>query len=103
MKYTCLNQRIPHDKRKTINEKVLYLIESGMANASGITCEDIFNAYTGDGGLHGLNREDYDNYHTFSEAKKEIEQGQFFTPAQICELIISCLRLSASDVVADLT
>lgn len=80
MKYQYQNQSIPQEARKELNEKILYLVDQDLAAQSGISREDIFNAYTGDGGLHGLNRADYDNYHEFSEAKKEIENGQFYTP-----------------------
>ena len=88
MKYHYQNEHIPQAKRKAINEKVLYLIDSNSAAANGITAEDIYNVYTGDGGLHGLERKDFDNYHTYSEAKKEIENGQFFTPPNICQFLI---------------
>lgn len=103
MKYKYLNERIPQSKRKDINEKVLFLIDSKSASANGITPEDIYNVYTGDGGLHGLERKDFDNYHQYSEAKKEIEHGQFFTPPHICQFLMDCLKLSPSDIVADLT
>lgn len=68
-----------------------------------MTDEDIFNRYTGDGGLHGLRRSDYENYNAFSAAKKELENGQFFTPPPLCEMIVSALRLTDTDLVADLT
>lgn len=103
MKYPCSDTAIPQDKRRELNEKVLSLIESGYAEKFGISQTDIFNAYTGDGGLHGLERKDFDNYHAYSEAKKEIENGQFFTPPALCEFIMACLRLSETDLVADLT
>ena len=103
MKFTYSQQAIPQDQRKSLNEKVLYLIDSNTAADNGINTEDIYNAYTGNGGLHDLNRSDYDNYHAYSEDKKEIENGQFFTPPKICEFIMSCLQLSESDLVADLT
>ena len=61
MKYSHHGERIPQDQRKGLNEKSLYLIDSGFPPDCPITPEDIYNAYTGDGGLHGLNREDYDN------------------------------------------
>ncbi len=103
MKYASDPTPIPHARRKELNEKVLYLLDSGTAQEHGITPEDIFNAYTGDGGLHGLERKDYENCHQFREAKKEIENGQFFTPAVLCQYIMESLRLSTGDVVADLT
>jgi len=86
-----------------LNEKVLYLIDSHSCAQYDITGDDIFNAYTGIGGLHGLNREDFDNYHEYSEQKKTFESGQFFTPPKLCELVVACLHLSEYDLVADLT
>lgn len=103
MKYQYLNEHIPQAKRKSVNEKVLYLIDSSAAAANGITAEDIYNVYTGDGGLHGLERKNFDNYHQYSEAKKEIEHGQFFTHPNICGFIMASLKLSSSDIVGDLT
>ena len=103
MKYAYRGESIPQEKRKTLNEKVLYLIDSGRFEECSISPEDIYNAYTGDGGLHGLERADYENYHAYSEAKKEIENGQFFTPPRLCEFIAACLKLSEHNLVADLT
>ena len=91
------------ESRRTLNEKVLYLIDSGTAAQAGITSEDIYNAYTGSGGLHGLDRKDFDSYHSYSEAKKELENGQFFTPPSLCQLVAEALRPSQFDLVADLT
>ena len=91
------------ESRKTLNEKVLYLIDRGTAAQAGITGEDIYNAYTGDGGLHGLERKDYGDYHSYCEAKKEIENGQFFTPPDLCQLVASALKPAPFDLVADLT
>lgn len=103
LKYSYYGVTVPQDQRKALNEKVLYVITNGSSENGSITPEDIYNAYTGDGGLHGLERNDYENYHQFSEAKKEIENGQFFTPPQLCEFITACLKLSCHDLVADLT
>ena len=91
------------ESRRMLNEKVLYLIDSGTAAQAGITSEDIYNAYTGDGGLHGLERKDFDSYHSYSEAKKEIENGQFFTPPNLCQMVAEALKPSRFDLVADLT
>ncbi len=103
MKYSHHGEKIPQDQRKTLNEKVLYLIDSGLPPDCPVTPEDIYNAYTGDGGLHGLNREDYDSYNAFSQAKKEMENGQFFTPHRLYELVTECLKPSESSLIADLT
>lgn len=103
MKYQFSGQSIPQESRQELNNKILYLIDNDLAESSGITAEDIFNAYTGDGGLHGLKFQDYDSYAEFSSAKKEIENGQFFTPDSVCQFIMECLAISTQDVVADLT
>ena len=103
MKYTPKGETIPQNMRHDLNEKILYLIRNNRADEFGITPEDIYNAYTGSGGLHGLNRSDYDSYSEYSEAKKEIENGQFFTPPAICRFIAETLSPSKEDSVADLT
>lgn len=102
MKYTPRTEAIPHSKRTELNEKALYLIGTDCLPPD-ITPEDIFNAYTGYGGLHNLSRSDYDSYYEYSSGKKEFENGQFFTPPLLCELLVACLKLSDSDIVADLT
>ena len=89
------------EQRRALNQKVIDIINCG--GVDGITAEDIYNAYTGDGGLHGLERKDYENYHEFSEAKKEVENGQFFTPPNLCRLVIEALSPLRYDLVADLT
>ena len=103
MKYIARDERIPQDRRRELNDKILYLIDAGLAEDSGISREDIYNAYTGDGGLHGLKRSDYDSYSDFSDAKKEIENGQFFTPPSVCQTIAKCIGIGKGDLVADLT
>ena len=103
MKYTPSQTPIPPTHRKSLNEKVLYLIDHGNPAESGISQEDIFNAYTGDGGLHGLKRKDYNSYNAYSDAKKEVENGQFFTPAPLCQLLVESINPSRGSLVADLT
>lgn len=102
MKYQKQEITLTPEQRKQLNEKVLYLIDSG-AKAADFTGEDIYNAYTGDGGLHGLERGDFENYHAYSEKKKKYENGQFFTPLGICQLVAESLDLSDADLIADLT
>ena len=103
MKYQDQHTPVPRDQREELNQKIVYLIDSGRAEDCGITREDIFNAYTGIGGLHGLDRKDFDSYHKYSEEKKQFENGQFFTPPALCELVMACLRPSEHDLIADLT
>lgn len=103
MKYIPQTTPIPQEKRQELNDKILYLIDSGRIDEFGITKEDIYNTYTGEGGLHGLNRSDYNSYSEYSEAKKEIENGQFFTPPSICQRIAEILSPRQGELVADLT
>lgn len=103
LKYSYHMNTIPTNKRKELNDKVLYLIDSDEIEKIRLTPEDLFNAYTGDGGLHELKRSDYANYSEFSQAKKVVENGQFFTPPALCEFVAACLQVSESDIVADLT
>ena len=103
MKYAVRDEIIPQDRRQDLNDKILYLIDSGEADKFGIVPEDVYNGYTGDGGLHGLKRSDYDSYFAYSDAKKEIENGQFFTAPALCRFTAECLAPSKGDLIADLT
>lgn len=100
MKYKNLNQFIPQEKRQEVNNKILSLIE---LEKPPLTQEEVYNLYTGDGGLHGLNFKDFSSFHSFTEAKKEIEQGQFFTPHDICKTMIEILDHKQNEFIADIT
>lgn len=103
MKYQNANQIIPQGHRKSLNEKILYLIDNNLIEQHNISASDVYNAYTGDGGLHDLSYKDFNSYHTFSEAKKEIENGQFFTPPTLASFLVDCIKPSDFDLIADLT
>ncbi|MFI2856834.1 N-6 DNA methylase [Paenibacillus sp. JSM ZJ436] len=94
---------IPQNKRKDLNEKIIHVIDNNLTEKYGITSSDVYNTYTGDGGLHGLSFNDYDSFHAFTEAKKEHENGQFFTPHNVCKFLIDCIKPSPHDLIADLT
>jgi len=100
VKYNIVDVNIPQEKRKEINDKILHIIDSKIN--SNITKNDIFLSYTGQGGLHGLDYKDYDNYHEFSNAKKEIEMGAFFTPHKIAKMMVDCIKPTQTDLIADL-
>jgi len=100
LKYKASDQKIALKDRKHINQLCLSALEE--ENPS-MTKEEIFNRFTGIGGLHGLNYVDYSNYHDFSEAKKEIEQGQFFTSDALCKWVLQCIRPEYRHRIADLT
>ena len=104
MKYKCTNEVIPQEMREDINTKIEYIVNNDLPEAeTGISKDDIFNAYTGLGGLHGLEFANYDSYYDYQRAKADIEQGQFFTPYKLVEWIYNCLHISNTDLVADLT
>jgi predicted RNA methylase len=100
MKYESTGTKIRLPDRKTLNQKCLAALGG---DGIPMTPAEIFNSYTGIGGLHGLNYVDYANYHDFSEAKKEIEQGQFFTPDALCAWVVDCIRPDERQKIADLT
>jgi len=102
-RYQVYDTKIPFEHRADVNEKILYLITNDLVENTDVTPDDIYNSYTGDGGLHGLHREDFDNYNEYKAAKKEIEQGQFFTSPEICRYVVDCLRPGERDIVYDLT
>jgi len=100
MKYQYIHYNIPKARRGEYNLKVQNLIASQHPDT---TDTDIFNVYTGLGGLHGLSRADYSSYHAYGEEKKEFELGQFFTPPPLCEQIVSSLQPTDKHIIADLT
>ena len=102
MSYETYEIMIPQDKREEINAKILAVID-GQVKDHEITPEDIFNSYTGRGGLHGLDFSDFDNYHQFSRAKKEYEIGQFFTPPHICRQLVNLVKPEVNALVCDPT
>lgn len=99
MIYPIIPQQIPFNRRSEVNEKILFCIDT---DNNAITKEVIFNCYTGIGGLHNLKQEDYDNYHDYSEAKKEVEIGQFFTPHDICKQMVDIISPEPNDIVMDM-
>jgi len=101
MKYSILNETIPKNQRAEINKQCLSLVRTN--NLQGLTPNDIANAYTGIGGLHELNFKDFTSYNAYSTAKKEIENGQFLTPMQVCNDIVKLLPIKNTDICADLT
>ena len=97
--YTVIPQQIPQSQRAEINEKILNSIRSGK---NEIPPETIYNTYTGLGGLHNLQQSDFDNFHEYSEAKKEFEIGQFFTPHTICKQMVELMEPDDTDSVLDM-
>lgn len=74
-------------------ERYLYNIDKSYA----------YNYYTGKGGLSGESFADHANFAAYTAAKKEYEQGQFFTPPPVCELVMEGIKILPSDMVIDPT
>lgn len=100
MKYKYLNLTVPFKKRKEYNRKIVHLVKSG--DTQNLTEEDIFNSYSGKGGLHGLNFKDFLSYHQFGKSKREYEQGQFFTPPPICQDMVNLIKPTETDIIGDI-
>lgn len=98
MIYQYSSQKIPQHQRAAINKKILAAIDQ----QGELSKEEIFNSYTGIGGLHNLKQVDFDSYHAYSNAKKEVEKGQFFTPPTICKQMVELIAPTPDDTVIDL-
>ena len=92
---------IPKEKISLYNDKIFKLCLN--KDFSQITQEEMYNCFSEKGGNHNLIFSDYDSYYEFSKAKKEIEEGQFFTPDNIIEEMYNVIKPSNNDVLADLT
>ncbi len=90
------------EQQKEVNEKLLFLIKTGQW-VDYVSLEDIYNNFKGLGGLHNLDPDDFDSYYAYSQAKKEFEHGEFFTPHLLCQQIADSSMLLPSHFVADLT
>jgi len=101
MKYRPAPDTIPPEHRAAVNAKILAIIASGEMQS--ISPEDVFNAYSARGGNTGLIYRDFENFARYSDAKKELERGQFWTPAAIVEEIYQVLQCGKHDLLADLT
>lgn len=97
--YQIIPQQISQSARKTLNAKFLSAIETGD---SSISTEEIYNGYTGIGGLHELKQADFPSYHDFAQAKREVEMGQFFTPHDICRQMIEAINPQPTEMVLDM-
>ena len=97
--YKIINQSVPKSKRAKTNEQILADI---LKKAKSLKPETVYNTYTGLGGLHNLRQADFENYYEYSQAKKEFEIGQFFTPHEVCKQMVELLNPDISDTVLDM-
>ncbi len=80
------------EKRKRMNQSALESDDPAF----------IYQNYTGLGGLHGLEFQDFGNFHDYTQAKQDFEGGQFFTPAETARFIVEMLEIEPKKNVADL-
>jgi len=90
---------VPREQRAKVNAGVLKMIRGG----AGPDRQQVFTAFTGKGGLHGLTYGDHANRHAFTQAKQALEQGQFFTPDWVCKLAATILDAPKGATVCDPT
>ncbi len=101
MKYANHAVAMPLTERASWNQTMAAAIDN--ETIATIPAIEVFNRYTGKGRLHGLDRKDFSNYYQYASVKKQIEQGQFFTPHAVCEAIIQALQPPDDFLIADLT
>lgn len=99
MLYPIIDHTIPHEKRAATNERILLSLMRGKKDISNT---EIYNSYTGIGGLHGLSRNDFSSYHEYCEAKKSFELGQFFTPHRLCEQMVNLVSPQVNETALDM-
>lgn len=97
--YQIIPQQITKSARKTLNSKILASIADGKG---AISAEEVYNGYTGIGGLHDLKQADFSSYHDFAQAKREAEMGQFFTPHTICAQMVEMIKPRPTEMVLDM-
>lgn len=99
MIYANIPQNIPQERRAEINRAILASLKT---SAKKIPAETVYNSYTGLGGLHGLDRKDFNSYNDYARAKKEFEMGQFFTCHDLCARMVDLASPDPSEMVLDM-
>lgn len=69
--------QIPIEQRQKLNEKILYLVENHEAELYGITPEDIFNVYTGNGGYMDWTGRTFKIFMLIQKRKKKSSRDNF--------------------------
>lgn len=97
--YHIHSQKMSKSVRRETNKQILAAINSGV---SDLSAEVVYNSYTGYGGLHKLKQGDFASYFEYVEAKRDREMGQFFTPHEICRLMVDAACPQPTDMVLDM-
>lgn len=92
------------DARLSLNKKIITLIEKNITlpQWDNFTKEFVFNTYTWKWWLHNLDFSDFESYYKYSEAKKEFEMWQFFTPFSIANKIVSIIKPTIDDKIIEI-
>lgn len=102
-RYKDMGKVVPHEKRKEINDKIVYMIDNNLVSQYRFTPEIIFNFFTGNGGLHGLDFKDFNSFYEFTQAKQEKELGAFFTNQEESKKLIDILQVNNDELVGELS
>lgn len=102
-RYKDMRKVVPHEKRKEINDKIIYMIDNDLVSQYSFTPEIIFNFYTGDGGTFDVKFKDYNSFYEYSQEKKSLENGQFFTGQNESRKLIDILQINNDELVGELS
>jgi hypothetical protein len=88
-----------HKRKDGIKERM-----KANSYALGKECPPVqaFRLYSGKGKLHRVDWKKHDDFISYSEAKRNYELGQFFTPDIICKQLVHLLEIEPYAIVADI-
>ncbi|MDD1420940.1 SNF2-related protein [Dolichospermum sp. ST_sed1] len=66
-----------------------------------ISYNEIYSAFVQKGGNHDLDLKDYNSFYAYTEAKKEIEDGQFFTDENIIAELMEICSFKDTDFILE--
>ncbi len=97
------------ETREKLNQRIIALInnwillkDKNWKPNKDFTKEFIFTSYTWKWWLHNLEFKEFESYYDYSEAKKEFEMGQFFTPFSVAKEIVETVKPDSSDKILEL-
>jgi hypothetical protein len=98
-KYHSSIEPITQDLREAVNKNIVLDIQS---KSNAIPKDAIFSFFTGKGKLpSGEKFNEHKSFHSYTEAKKAKELGQFFTPDGIIELMTSWCIIDNKSTILD--
>jgi len=104
MRYNISTQTIPQEQRALLNAAC---IKQARYNLRGdeklLTKANIFSVYSGHGAISGVERKKHSSFSDFIRAKRDEEQGQFFTSIDSANTITSILGVEKHATLFDPT